>query len=280
MKSMNHPTDTFLPLGILFEKIERLPSVPKLYTDLVALMDDPESSLEAIGRVISKDMAMTAMILKTVNSAAFGLKCHVANATEAASHLGVSRIRVLALSFGIFSQFKSISSGRDYIETIWLHSIRVATTARTIAQMEGCSELVADEAFAAGLLHDIGKLVLADNFAEQYTTVLKLVKKEKQLQYRVEDSIFGANHADVGGRILLNWQLPLPIAASVLLHHVPHSTGQQVFGPLTAVHAANAFEHNLQDGPSHQDRSLDIDYLSSLGAMARLPCWRTATRVA
>jgi putative nucleotidyltransferase with HDIG domain len=271
---MTGPRSFPSPLRVLFENIERLPSVPQLYIDLMSLVNKQESSIEAIGRVISQDMAMTAMVLRMVNSAAFRLNRRVVNATEAASHLGVAKVRVLALSLGIFSQFRELSTGKLYIETVWDHSLKVATTARAIAKSEGLSKEQTDEAFAAGLLHDIGKLVLADNFSVLFQTVLKKVKRDRQRQFEAEEFCWGANHADVGGKILLNWQLPLPIAMAVYLHHHPDRAEKQVFGPLTAVHAANAIEHDLQDGPGAPENLLDLDYLNQLGVLKQLPAWR------
>lgn len=271
---MTDPEVALFSLSSLFDKITRLPSVPKLYIELMSLMDNSESSIEAIGNVIAQDMAMTAMILKTVNSAPFGLQCYVANATEAASYLGTNRIRVLALSLGIFSQFKAAGCEELYIDAIWKHSIKVATTARMIAKLEGLPEKKADEAFATGLLHDIGKLVLADNFPGPFQTVLTLVEKESELQAKAEKTIFGANHADVGGGILLNWKLPLTIGIAVYLHHDPSRTGHHVFSSLTAVHVADAIEYDLEHNEDSKYTLVDRDYLKQIGFLERLPVWR------
>jgi putative nucleotidyltransferase with HDIG domain len=261
----------------LLAKIHRVPSIPWLYVELVELVQDPKVCINDIGSIIGKDMAMTAITLKLVNSAYFGLRRRVSNTTDATIYLGVETIRSLVLSLHVFSQFESSNIEGFSVESLWLHSLETAAGAKTIAHMEGVGQVVSDEAFVAGMLHDIGKLVLAANFTKQYQDVIKLVHSGRRSYCEAEREIFGANHADVGGRILSLWGLPAPVVEAISLHHDPARCEQKVFSPLTAVHAANALVRQLrEDGEASGAPSVDLAYLAELGLSERIGVWREA----
>jgi HD-like signal output (HDOD) protein/CheY-like chemotaxis protein len=259
----------------LVARMDRLPSIPSLYTQIVEVLQNPDVTLEEVGGIIAKDMAMTAQILKLVNSAFFGLRRQVSSPAEAASYLGLDIIRSLALSINAFSQFDSLKVGRFSIEALWSHSLNTAATAKDIAQLENADQKVADEAFIAGMLHDIGKLVLAANFTENFNRVLQLTLDEKLEYVAAEEQIFGANHADVGGYLLGLWGLPVPVVEAIALHHRPGKAMQKSFSPLTAVHAANGIVHERDATDDHKPVSrIDPDYLAALGLTDHLNTWR------
>jgi len=274
LRRENSPTSE--SLRNLLTKIHRLPSMPALYLELVNLIDDPMAGIGEIGSIISKDMAMTAIVLRLVNSAYFGLRHRVSNATDATKYIGVEMIRSLVLSIKAFSQFNSAHIEGFSSEKLWHHSLATAAAAKTIARLEGAGEKMSDEAFVGGMLHDIGKLVLSVNLTEHYRKVVKLVVTEKMECYRAEQEIFGANHADVGGRILSYWGLPHPVVEAIASHHEPSLSGQKIFSPLTVVHAANALLHQLEDPEAPADAGLDMPYLEELGLVDRLEVWRAA----
>ena len=210
-------------------KMDRLPSIPSLYTEIVEALHNPEVTLETVGNIIAKDIAMTAQILKLVNSAFFGLRRQVSSPAEAANYLGLDTLRSLVLSINVFSQYDSVKIEGFSFSGLWTHSLETGAAAKAIAKLEDVDCKLADEAFAAGMLHDTGKLVLAANYADQYGEVLKLMQTDALEQCQAEQQIFGANHTDVGGYLLGLWGLPVPVVEAITFHHRPSSAVEKTF---------------------------------------------------
>ena len=257
----------------LVESMDRLPSIPTLYTEILDALRDPEVSLEAIGEIVGKDPAMTAKILKLVNSAFFGLRRQIASSTQAANFLGLDTIRSLVLSINAFSQFESVDYEKFSIAALWTHSLDTAALAKQIAQAEQADRKLADESFVAGLLHDTGKMVLAANFPDRFKECLALMQKDDVEPAAAEQQIFGADHADIGGYLLALWGLPVPVVEAIALHHRPANGTEKCFTPLTAVHVGNALSgERAQIAGSNP--ALDLEYLAAIGLAERLPVWR------
>jgi putative nucleotidyltransferase with HDIG domain len=265
-------------LEAILGRIDRLPSIPALYLELVELMQDPEVSIDEIGALVAKDLGMTAKVLKLVNSAFFGIQRRVSSPAAAASYLGVEMIRSLVLSIHAFSQFDQVKLEGFSVETLWSHSLQTAAAARTIARLEGADRRLYEEAFAAGTLHDVGKLILAANFPELYREVLRLRNVEHMDGCKAEEQVFGANHANVGGYLLGLWGLPVSVVDAITMHHEPDCLGQPIFSPLTAVHAANAILHRLQGEEGSALPALDLPYLAELGLAGCPPQWTEAVQ--
>jgi HD-like signal output (HDOD) protein len=263
-------------LKILVCQMNHLPSIPALYTQVVEKASRAEASLEEIGGIIGQDMGMTAQVLKLANSAFFGLRRRLASAEEAVAFLGLDIIKSLVLSIHAFSQFEKAETGALRIESLWNHSTQVASAAKRISKLEGQEARASDEAFTAGMLHDIGKLVLAVNLANEYAEAMRLSQSGLELPV-AEQQVFGANHADVGGYLIGLWGLPVPVVEAVALHHSPSRATQAGFSPLTSVHAANVLEWERNRGaqglPAPQ---LDDNYLGLVGVSSRLEGWRQA----
>jgi HD-like signal output (HDOD) protein/CheY-like chemotaxis protein len=265
----------------LVSRLDRVPSIPSLYAEIVEKLQDPDVGAEEIGEIVLKDLAMTAKILKLVNSAFFGLGREVSNPTDAVTYLGLDTIKSLVLSIHAFSQFDSAKLRGFSIDALWTHSQKTAGLAKEISVLENAGPKVMDEAFVAGLLHDIGKLVLASNFAADYDSVLEAAAGRTAALLEAEEQTFGANHAEIGGYLLGLWGLPVPVVEAIALHHHPGKSPSLAFSPLTSVHAANGFL-NLEHGPgkSSLGEELDLKYLGALGLEHRVDVWRGAARAA
>jgi len=259
----------------LISRLDRVPSIPSLYAEIVEKLQDPEVGADEIGETVLKDLAMTAKILKLVNSAFFGLGREVSNPADAVTYLGLDTIKSLVLSIHAFSQFDSDTFGAFSIEKLWNHSQRTAGWAKEIAQMEDAGPKVMDEAFVAGMLHDIGKLVLASNFPAEYDQVIESAEGRTSALLNGEQKAFGANHAEIGGYLLGLWGLPVPVVDAIALHHNPGKGPSLAFSPLTAVHAANGLV-NLEGGAGNESMAEDIDleYLATLQLSDRLDTWQ------
>jgi HD-like signal output (HDOD) protein len=257
-------------------QMNRLPSIPTLYTQVVEKASRADASVEEIGDIIGQDMGMTAQVLKLANSAFFGLSQQLASAGEAVTFLGLDTIKALVLSIHAFSQFEKAETGALKIESLWDHSTQVARGAKRICQLEGQNAKTGEEAFTAGMLHDIGKLVLAVNLPKEYTETTRLAEGGLELT-AAEERVFGANHADVGGYLIGLWGLPVPVVEAVALHHSPSGGTQEAFSPLTSVHAANVLEWERSNpGNGVPAPQMDEKHLGRVGMASRPAAWRQA----
>lgn len=257
--------------------MKTLPSLPAIYYMLMRQLQSPDASLKAVGRIIARDSGMTAKILQLVNSAYFGVQQRVSDPVQAVIYLGLETIKALALSAQAFSQFERVHVGSLSLYALQQHSLMVAALARRFAESEQAERQVADYALAAGLLHDVGKLVLAVNRTELYSHAMELADGQQIPLFRVERELFGACHGEVGAYLVGIWGLPNPIVEALAYHHQPADYLSRQFNPVLAVHVANALvlEVSPLPGSNHQ-ALLDLDLMARIpGMLERLPVWRT-----
>jgi putative nucleotidyltransferase with HDIG domain len=265
-------------LKALISQVNTLPSLPAVYVELMAEMRNEEASVTRIAGLISRDVGMTAKVLQLVNSSFFGLAVHVHDVKHAAALLGLNALKPLVLSAGVFRQLEESRVPAALAEQVLEHSLAVGCLAREIAEAEGLSRDEADDALLAGILHDVGKLVLADHFGRDYALVCLAADKTSLPLLSAELDQFDASHADVGGYLLGLWGLPQDLIEAVAFHHDPAAHELDRFSPLTAVHAANALVHGRDepgdaDGPA-PPRKLDRRYLERLRCIQRVPAWQ------
>ncbi|MFO1489187.1 MAG: HDOD domain-containing protein [Verrucomicrobiota bacterium] len=248
----------------LVAQIRKLPAQPKLHTQVTEELQSAAGSMDVVGQLIAQEPVMSAKILQVVNSAFFGLTREVSDATESVMVLGAERIKALILLAGVFSQYSGSKCPSFAPETVWNHCLQVGVFARSITLAETKNPRLAEAAFTAGLLHDIGKLVLAGNLPEMYDTVQRL-KQSKQITSReAELEILGTTHAELGACLLATWGLPLPILEAIAWHHKPACSDEKSFSLLAAVHAANAFTQENLPGDAPRE-VIDISYLMHAG---------------
>ena len=255
----------------LIGQMQAVPSLPSLYGEIVDQTNDPHITLSEIATTISKDIAMTAKILKLVNSAFFGLGREVSSLHEAISYLGIETIKSLVLTVNAFTQLEKGDQRVIPMEAIWSHSLAVGAGAKQIAEAEECSSMVREQCFAAGMLHDIGKLVLAVNFPKEYASIVRSCAQSSKSLLEEERAQLGADHAEVGGALLGLWGLPGAIVDAIALHHTPSSTPIKRFTPLTAVYAANALTH---DPKGRLLFHTSDSYLETIGLKDRTQEWK------
>jgi HD-like signal output (HDOD) protein len=261
--------------------IETLPSVPAVYQQVVEAAQTPESSLDTIGQMITSDLGMTAKTLQLVQSAFFGLQRHLCNPTQAVDLLGLDTIQALVLTAHVFSYIDAATMGGLSLETLWDHSMAVGTCARHVMQSEISDPAVLDETFTAGLLHDVGSLILITHLPDAYTQAQTEAAATAKPIWEVERSVLGATHAQVGAYLMGLWGLSDAIIEALAYHHDPAASPSQTLCPLSAVHIANVLVHEVEPRPTTPyPHSLDRDYLEQLGLFDRLPVWREQCRAA
>ena len=265
----------------LVAQIPCLPSMPSVYVQIIEALQVPDCPLDRISAIVRTDPALAAKILQLVNSAFFGFAREVASITEAVQLLGVGIIRSLALTVKLFSSFDA-AAFRDFpLGQVWQHSLRTGMLARQLAGLENADDPLLEQAFTAGLLHDIGKLILAANLPAEYLDLVKRARAADCPLAQAEQEMFNATHADVGAHLLGIWGLPVPLVEAVALHHAPSNSGDSRFSALTAVHVANLLSQQRNDGVSSLLAArVDAAYLKRLGLRDRLEVWHVKTRSA
>jgi putative nucleotidyltransferase with HDIG domain len=233
--------------------------------------------VDQLGEVIAKDMAMTAMILKLANSAFFSLRQPVTSAAEAVSYLGADLLKALVLAHGLFGQVGAFRIPTFTIHHLWQHSLAVGSISRRIAQLEELGLQRANECFTAGLLHDIGILILASRFPEDYAKVLDLNRRSGGDPETSEYHVFGVTHGEVGAYLLALWGIPEPVVQAAAHHHAISRQAVRGFSAALAVHVA---DYLCVSNPGHDiftRARLDLGYLGELGLAGRMTDWQTAS---
>lgn len=255
-----------------------VPSVPTLYKEIMQAMQAENPSVEKIAAIIEKDAGMSAKVLQIVNSATYGLKQHVSNVVQAATLLGLSNIRNLVLAAEAFQPAEDDALPDNFkIETLWNHSLKVASFAKKIVMLESENQKMADEAFTSGLLHDIGQIILATKRTQEFGDVLRRVQETGEMLIEVEKEVFGATHAEVGGYLMELWGLPDVVTEAITFHNIPSGCEEEEFSVLAALHAANYFAEGSDDEDSAlMTSSFDSVHFERLGLDDHVEDWYDA----
>ena len=259
----------------IVSSMDSIPSLPSLYAEIIEELHSPNASIQKVGTIVSKDMGMTAKILQLVNSAFFGLRRHVSSPAQAVSLLGLDTIKALVLSVHIFTQLDSQKATGLSLDKLWRHSFLTGILAKAIAREEKLKQVLIDDSFMAGLLHDLGKPILSINFPERYGKIQKVAKEKNLSLSEAESELIGAAHSEVGAYLAGLWGLPDPIVEGLAFHHYPTKCQGQGFSPLLAVHVADVLEHQEDSSDGEQTKpQINSDYLSKLGMLDRLAVWQ------
>ena len=251
--------------------LRSIPSLPALYQELTSVLQGEDPSLAQIERIVSRDVGMAAKILQLANSAFIGSRGRVSSLIQAVSLIGTETVRTLVLSAHVFSSCNN-SEVTAYLPALWDHSIAVACLAQRIASSQGCAKSAVEECFAAGLLHDVGKVIFLAEMACQYRKVLG-TNPGAILASELEH--LGCTHPQVGAYLMSIWGLPIHLVHAVAFHHSPSQTGETQFSSLTAVHVADAIASATDSSTLNQDIEMDFNYLDRLKLRERETLWRS-----
>ena len=268
-------------LRALVAGLHTLPSLPKVYFELLEELESPLTSVSSVAKIIARDVAMVVEILRPMNSAYFALPSRVTTIRQAINLLGFETITALVLKEGIFRQLRGNGASASVIEEIYRRSHDIAVSARSIAKSENLDPRAVDEAFCAGMLCKVGTMVLVDNFRAKYMEVLSLASDGRVSIAAAEGRVFGATHAEVGGYLLSLWGFHDPIVKAVAYQHHPHRSSTRDVTALTVVHVAQAIAAIDQaDDISEEALSEHFDeaYLKEVGVADRVPLWLDMVR--
>ena len=204
------------------QSIINLPTLPTVVAKMLEIIDDPRSSARALGRLINNDQVLTARILRLANSAFYGFPNPISTINLAIVVLGFETIKNLGLSVTVIDRFARSGKDDELLDytRFWEHSVGVAVASRMIARMHGF-RAIEGEAFVAGLLHDIGKVILSQYQTKAYSRCLTMVEQESISLIEAEERVFEVNHAEIGWWLAKRWNLPETLYEAIRLHHSP-----------------------------------------------------------
>jgi len=203
---------------LILSRIRTLPTLPTIIHRLLKLIESPTSTATELSEVISKDQALTARVLKVVNSSFYALRCEVVKVSHAIALLGFVAIKNLALGLGVIDMFgRGNKEGELDSDAFWEHSLCCATCARLIA--ERVHYVPAEEAFVAGLLHDLGKLVMHEHFRRDLDSAIRVAREDMIPLPQAERFFFKIDHAAIGAALAEHWHLPSTLGAAIGGHH-------------------------------------------------------------
>lgn len=251
-------------LGSLLGALGPVPALPRVYMELTEALARREPCMATVAAIVERDMAITGKLLCLVNSALFALPRRTTSVRDAVAYLGLGTLRSLVLSIETFQAFKPAVRLPALAPSILeRHAMQVAQLARQLAP-DGNGT---DDTFLAALLHDIGKLLLAQLVPHDVARILETVRRTGAAAAEVERDVLGVTHADVGAHLLGLWGLPYPVVEAVAHHHDPAVVPHQAFEVLDAVYVANRLV-------GAATASVDEAHLAALGVVDKLPAWR------
>lgn len=203
----------------LVRGVGSLVTLPDVFIRINRLVEDPNSAMADIARVVGQDPSFTVRLLRVANSSFYGFSSTVDTVQKAVSIIGTSQIRNLALATSVASAFEGLPNTLVSMENFWRHSLYCALVARILAkQVRGCDP---DALFTAALLHDIGELVIFNRLPQQAKEALLLVldSADELPIYQAERQVMGFDHAQVGGELARQWKLPKILEECIEYHH-------------------------------------------------------------
>lgn len=255
----------------IVSKIDSLPSLPDVYFKVMEEMNSDDCSVGKIGALISSDMGMSANVLKLVNSSFFGFVNHISSPAQAVSLLGLDVVKGLMLTSHLFHTFKDTGTRNFSLEKLMSHCLLVANISKHIATALRLDKKTVDDCFIAGIMHDIGKLIMLANFKVTYNVIIENCQQTNKSLWYSENEILGVTHSEIGAYLLGLWGMPNSIVEAVALHHVPNLSIHSEVTPLTVVHMANVFEHShIVLNKEYDKHQLSNEYIERVGLTGSL----------
>lgn len=231
----------------------RLVSLPAIVAQVIAMVNDPDSSAAEIAQVVGQDPALTARLLKVVNSPFYNFPSRIDTLSMGVAVLGTRQLRDLVIASAVTKRFAGNVDPAFDMETFWCHSITTAIAAHSLALRLSLPE--SERYFVAGLLHDIGKLVMYLLLPNESIRMHQELKKESCDLVNIERQIFGFTHDDMGVALLSAWQLPDTLCKPIEFHHALAGDNPWM-RDAALIHLANNIANNLQAPVSRDDDTL------------------------
>ncbi|MCB1184527.1 HDOD domain-containing protein [bacterium] len=225
--------------------VKDVPTLPVIYQELFAKMQDPNVAVPEIAEIITHDQALSTKILHLVNSAFYGYSKQIKTISRAVVILGFRAVRSAALATSVFDYFKDEEDGSVDMMDFWKHSIAVASICKVLAEELNINQK--EEAFVVGLLHDIGKLVEKRYFDEDFREVCTVAREQHLSWIECEKALFQTDHANIGKAVFRGWNFPPSVIDAVQFHHTPNASAK-VPQLTSLVHVADFISYQIDFG--------------------------------
>jgi putative nucleotidyltransferase with HDIG domain len=267
-----------ITLQSILSRESELASLPEIYIQISDLLDSETAKSAQIGQVVETDPALSLRILKMVNSAFYGFSHKVDSISQAITILGRERLKQILIGSVLSGVFGKMENPVFHMEDFWRHSVKTAILARYLSLQTDCSQH-SDTLFTAGLLHDIGRLIMAKMIPEQTKQILDAVDIEDGDLYHAEERILGFTHCDVGAGFIKKWGLPDILASAAQSHHNPQAITEYILETgiiyiannlnfLVAPIEEEEVEYALQDIPGWKDYGLSLENITAACVIA------------
>ena len=223
----------------------RLVSLPEVCIRVNELLDEPNITAAELGNIISQDTSLTARLLKIVNSSYYGFQSRIETVSRAVTVVGLRELRGLVIAASAVETFSHVSNEILNKVRFWRHSLYCGVIARLLA--EQCHVLHSERLFVAGLLHDIGKLIIAHRLPTETRMIQLEAAKGERSEYEIEQDFLGFNHSEVGGELMKEWNMPETLIESVSYHHTPREAKTGVM-ETCLIHIANILTDQAEQG--------------------------------
>jgi len=239
-------------------------SLPTIFVKVDEALNNANCTNQYLVDILNEDTALSARLLRLANSAMFNFPSKIDSVSQAISIIGTQQLRALVLASSVMKVFKDIPEDLINMEMFWRHSIACAVSARIIASLRRAANV--EYFFLAGLLHDIGRLILFKEVPIEMGQAMRQAKETQQLLFKEEHEIFGFNHAKIGGMLLKEWKLPAQLIDSTAFHHNPRRS-TDFKDEVAVIHVADIIANSLQLGSSgeHLVPTLDNQSWESIG---------------
>lgn len=256
--------------------VNQLPSLPKIYQELNAAIANENTTTQDIADIFAHDMALSAKLLQLINSPYFGLNRIISNITDAINLIGVKKLSNLVLSAHLKTAFPITDPNLQHImEQLWLDSSRVAELAQLISIAENQLEDRPDQAYLAGLLHNMGLLIFLARSDDKLHLLLQQLHTTDTPIAELETAIFGCTRSEAAAYLLSLWKIPPRIIEAILLQDHPSHCEYNGVNALTAVHAAACLiKTTAAENCRLFEINLDHDYLDRIQKREQLPVWQ------
>jgi putative nucleotidyltransferase with HDIG domain len=254
--------------------IENFPSIPAVYLELSEKLKTGEPSLQEVGEIIIRDPSLIIKLLQIVNSPFYGLPMPVTDPQKAVALLGLDIIKGFVLTSGLFNQYENRKIANFHIDALWQHSLKTANIVRQIAKKEHLGKEISEASFIASLLHDVGKIIIASNFPNEFKEICSRATSEGLPIWHMEQQVLGASHAEIGAYLLGLWGLPLEVIMAVQEHHQPILNGHSGIDQTALVHIANAIEKNAVSLSGDAFVHLNPEFIAHLHLNESITKWQ------